>query len=121
GVAAKVITGLVSIYGITGTYGSTMFISDIISYSRLLALGLTTSIIAMSFNIIAAMLGSAGTIFFILALIVGHVLNFAICIIGAFVHPARLIMLEFFGRFYEAGGIRFRPFGFHSQKVQVIE
>ncbi len=121
GVAAKVIVGLVSIYGITGTYGSTMFISDIISYSRLLALGLTTSIIAMSFNIIAAMLGSAGTIFFILALIVGHVLNFAICIIGAFVHPARLIMLEFFGRFYEAGGIRFRPFGFHSQKVQVIE
>ncbi|MFQ5956151.1 MAG: V-type ATP synthase subunit I, partial [Candidatus Brocadiales bacterium] len=121
GIAAKVITGLVSIYGILGTYGSTAFVGDILSYSRLLALGLTTSIIAMSFNIIAALVGSAGAIFFILALIVGHLLNFAICIIGSFVHPARLIMLEFFGRFYEAGAIRFRPFGFHSDRVQIVE
>ncbi|MEE9201491.1 MAG: hypothetical protein V3V45_08610 [Candidatus Brocadiales bacterium] len=121
GLPAKLITGLVSIYGIMGTYGSTTFISDILSYSRLLALGLTTSIIAMSFNIIAALLGSAGTVFFVLALIIGHVLNFAICIIGSFVHPARLIMLEFFSRFYEAGAVRFRPFGFQSERVQIVE
>ncbi len=121
GVAARLITGLISIYGIMGTYGATTFISDVLSYSRLLALGLTTSIIAMSFNIIAALVSSAGTIFFILALIIGHLLNFAICIIGSFVHPARLIMLEFFGRFYEAGAIRFRPFGFHSERVQIVE
>lgn len=121
GTAAKLITGFISIYGILGTYGSTAFISDILSYSRLLALGLTTSIIAMSFNIIAALVSSAGTMFFVLALIIGHLLNFAICIIGSFVHPARLIMLEFFGRFYEAGAIRFRPFGFHSERVQIVE
>lgn len=121
GLAAKMITGLVSIYGILGTYGSTAFVGDVLSYSRLLALGLTTSIIAMSFNIIAALVGSAGTALFVLALIVGHVLNFAICIIGSFVHPARLIMLEFFGRFYEAGAVHFRPFGFHSERVQIVE
>ncbi|MEK7368563.1 MAG: V-type ATP synthase subunit I [Planctomycetota bacterium] len=121
GVAARLIMGLISVYGIVGTYGATTFISDILSYSRLLALGLTTGIIAMSFNIIAALVGSAGTIFFILALIIGHTLNFAICIIGSFVHPARLIMLEFFSRFYEAGAVRFRPFGFHSERIQIID
>jgi V/A-type H+-transporting ATPase subunit I len=121
GIAARLITGLISVYGIMGTYGATAFVSDILSYSRLLALGLTTSIIAMSFNIIATLAGSAGTFFFVLALVVGHTLNFAICIIGSFVHPARLIMLEFFGRFYEAGATRFRPFGFHSERVQIIE
>lgn len=121
GIAARLITGLISVYGIMGTYGATTFVSDILSYSRLLALGLTTSIIAMSFNIIAVLAGSAGIIFFVLALIIGHTLNFAICIIGSFVHPARLIMLEFFGRFYEAGAIRFRPFGFHSDRIQITD
>jgi V/A-type H+-transporting ATPase subunit I len=42
-------------------------------------------------------------------------------IIGAFVHPARLIFLEFFGRFYEVGAIRFKPFGFDNEKVQLLK
>lgn len=120
GLVLKLVTGLVSIYGILGTYGCTSFISDVISYSRLLALGLTTSIIAMSFNIIASLVGSAGIIFFILVLVFGHLLNFFISVIGSFVHPARLIFLEFFSRFYEAGAVRFKPFGFQSQRVQLI-
>jgi V/A-type H+-transporting ATPase subunit I len=41
-------------------------------------------------------------------------------IIGSFVHPTRLILLEFFGRFYEAGGIRYQPFGFRTERVEVI-
>ncbi len=53
---AKAITGLVSLYGILGTYGATSFIGDTLSYSRLLALGLTTMIVGMSFNIIAAVI-----------------------------------------------------------------
>ncbi len=120
GLIAKFLTGLVSLYGIMGTYGCTSFISDIISYSRLLALGLTTTIIAISFNIIAGLVGSASGVFFVLTLIFGHTLNFFISIIGAFVHPARLIFLEFFGRFYEGGGPRFRPYGFESSKIQLL-
>lgn len=53
---AKAITGLVSLYGILGTYGATSFIGDTLSYSRLLALGLTTMIVGMSFNIIAVVI-----------------------------------------------------------------
>ncbi len=120
GLVPKLLTGLVSLYGIMGTYGCTSFIGDIISYSRLLALGLTTTIIGMSFNIIAGLVGSASIVFFILTLIFGHTLNFFISIIGAFVHPARLIFLEFFGRFYEVGGLRFRPYGFQSTKIQIL-
>lgn len=120
GLVPKFLTGLVSLYGIMGTYGCTSFVGDIISYSRLLALGLTTTIIGMSFNIVAELVGSAGTVFFVLALVLGHTLNFFISIIGAFVHPARLIFLEFFGRFYEGGGHRFRPYGFQSSKIQLL-
>ena len=56
GFFAKAITGVVSLYGILGTYGTTSFIGDTLSYSRLLALGLTTVIVGMSFNIIAVVI-----------------------------------------------------------------
>lgn len=123
GIIARAITGLVSLYGILGTYGCTSFIGDILSYSRLLALGLTTSIVAMAFNIIANIMRELpfiGVILFVLILIGGHLFNFMMSIIGSFVHPARLIFLEFFGRFYQAGAIRFRPFGFDNEKVQLL-
>lgn len=119
----KIVIGLVSIYGILGTYGCTSFVSDILSYSRLLALGLTTSIIAMSFNIVADIVRSINIIgigAFILVLILGHIFNFLMCIISSFVHPARLIFLEFFGRFYQGGAIKFRPYGFSSKRVQLF-
>ncbi|MFQ5965068.1 MAG: V-type ATP synthase subunit I [Candidatus Scalinduaceae bacterium] len=119
----KILIGFVSMYGILGTYGCTSFISDILSYSRLLALGLTTSIIAMSINIIADIVRSINIIgigAFILILILGHTFNFLVCIISSFVHPARLIFLEFFGRFYQGAAIKFRPYGFSSKRIQVI-
>ncbi|MGR3309614.1 MAG: V-type ATP synthase subunit I [Candidatus Brocadiales bacterium] len=121
--AARVVIGFVSLYGILGTYGCTSFIGDILSYSRLLALGLTTAIVAMAFNIIAGIMRDVpyvGIILFVLILIGGHVFNFMMSIIGAFVHPARLIFLEFFGRFYQAGAIKFKPFGFDNEKVQLL-
>jgi V/A-type H+/Na+-transporting ATPase subunit I len=119
----KIVIGFVSMYGILGTYGCTSFVSDILSYSRLLALGLTTSIIAMSFNIIADIVRSINIIgigAFILVLILGHTFNFIMCIISSFVHPARLIFLEFFGRFYEGGATKFRPYGFSSKRIQLF-
>jgi V/A-type H+-transporting ATPase subunit I len=121
--AGRVIFGVVSLYGILGSYGATGFVGDTLSYTRLLALGLTTGIVGMSFNIladIAAGLPYIGLIMFVVILIFGHTFNFFMSIIGSFVHPARLILLEFFGRFYEPGGIRYEPFGFRSERVEAI-
>jgi len=115
----KAITGVVSLYGILGTYGATGFMGDTLSYSRLMALGLTTGIVGQSFNILAGIAGSGGVALFILVVVFGHVFNFLMSIIGAFVHAARLILLEFFGRFYEAGGNAFVPFGYKSDRVEI--
>lgn len=121
---ARIFTGLISLYGIMGTYGTTAFIGDVISYSRLMALGMTTSVVGMSFNIIAGMVKDVpyvGFIFFIIIVIFGHIFNFSMSIMSAFVHSARLILLEWFGRFYEGGGTPFTPFGFNSSKIDIVE
>jgi V/A-type H+-transporting ATPase subunit I len=113
----RLLGGLVSLYGIMGSYGITAFIGDTLSYCRLLALGLTTSIVAMAFNLLAGMLKGipyVGMILFLLLLLIGHTFNFAISVLGAFVHSMRLIYVEFFGRFYEAGSRPFQPLGFDS-------
>ena len=106
GIAGKIFTGIVSLYGIVGTYGCSGFIGDILSYTRILALSLTTTIIGMAFNIVASLFKTGtfiGIILFIITLVTGHMFNFVMSILGAFIHPARLIFLEFFGRFYEGG------------------
>jgi V/A-type H+/Na+-transporting ATPase subunit I len=125
GFLSKAITGVVSLYGIMGSYGATAFLSDVLSYSRLLALGLATSILGLSVNMIGGLLRDVhpviGLILFILFVTVGHIVNFAMSILGAFVHPARLILLEFFGRFYETGGRAFAPLGLRSERVSIVD
>jgi len=122
GLVAKAITGLVSIYGILGSYGCVSFVGDMLSYTRLMALGLTTAIVGMSFNIIAGLLKGVpwfGVLLFFAVVVFGHLFNFAVSMLGAFVHPARLIFLEFFSRFYEGGGVRFRPLSLDTDGVIV--
>jgi V/A-type H+-transporting ATPase subunit I len=121
---ARIFTGIISLYGIMGTYGTTAFLGDVISYSRLMALGLTTSVVGMSFNIIGGMVKDVpyvGWVFFFLVVVFGHIFNFTMSIMSAFVHSARLILLEWFGRFYEGGGVPFRPFGFQSVRLDLTE
>jgi V/A-type H+-transporting ATPase subunit I len=120
----RIATGVVSLYGILGGYGTTSFIGDVLSYSRLLALGMTTTVIGMAFNIVAGfvrIVPVAGWALFVLVVLFGHSFNFIMSILGSFVHPARLMFLEFFGRFYESGGTAFRPFGFRSNAVELVE
>ena len=120
----RFITGLVSLYGIMGTYGTTAFLGDCISYARLMALGLTTTVVGMSFNIIANMvreLPIIGFLLFLTIIVFGHVFNFTMSILSAFVHSARLILLEWFSRFYEGGGVAFQPYGFSHAKVDIVE
>ncbi|MCX8111027.1 MAG: V-type ATP synthase subunit I [Syntrophorhabdaceae bacterium] len=116
-IPGRIAGGVVSLYGIIGSYGITSFIGDTLSYCRLLALGLTTSIVAMAFNLMAGMLKDIpyiGFILFILVLAIGHIFNFLISALGAFVHSMRLIFVEFFGRFYEGGTRPFQPLGFDT-------
>jgi V/A-type H+-transporting ATPase subunit I len=114
---SRFLVGLVSLYGILGSYGCTAFIGDTLSYCRLLALGLTTSIVAMSFNMMADMLKAVpyvGIVLFVALIVLGHVFNFLISVLGAFVHSMRLVFVEFFGRFYAGGARPFQPLGFDS-------
>ncbi|MGB4439492.1 MAG: V-type ATP synthase subunit I [Sedimentibacter sp.] len=105
GIINKLISGVMSLYNITG------YLSDILSYSRLLALGLATGVVSSVVSILGAMGGRNifGILMFVVVLVIGHTFNIAINALGAFVHAARLQYVEFFGKFYEGGGEAFNP------------
>ncbi|MFQ9705395.1 MAG: hypothetical protein ACLR0U_33610 [Enterocloster clostridioformis] len=87
--------------GLYGAYGVSSYLSDILSYSRLLALGLATSVISTVFNKMGSMMGASipGAIIFILVFVIGHSLNLAINALGAYVHTNRLQYVEFLESF----------------------
>jgi vacuolar-type H+-ATPase subunit I/STV1 len=95
------------------TSGATGLLGDVLSYLRLYALGLAGAKLGEAFNTIGTQAlgdGGAGWIFFILIVIVGHTLNLAMCVLGAFVHPLRLNFLEFFKNSgYEGTGRKYNP------------
>lgn len=94
-------------------YNSVNFFSDILSYSRLLALGLATSALAFAVNLIAGivyeMIPYVGVIFALLVLLVGHTFTLVINTLGSFIHSARLQFVEFFGKFIVGTGKAFKP------------
>jgi V/A-type H+-transporting ATPase subunit I len=116
-VASKLISGVLSLYGITG------YLSDILSYSRLLALGLATGVVSSVVSILGSMGGRnvLGILLFAVAMVVGHSFNFAINALGAFVHAARLQYVEFFGKFYEGGGEAFNPLVKNTKYYKIIK
>ena len=99
------------IKGLGGLYSLISFASDLLSYSRILALGLVASVIAQVINMLTSLgtSGPFGFIFMLVIMILGHGLNLAINLLGTFVHAARLQYIEFFGKFYEDGGETFKP------------
>jgi len=111
-IAARLALGAYDLYGVSG------WLSDVLSYSRLLALGLATGVIGTVINTMGSMLGGSviGFILFWVIFVVGHLLNMAINLLGAYVHTNRLQFVEFFGKFYEGGGRPFRPFSAASNK-----
>ncbi|MDF2608697.1 MAG: hypothetical protein K0R92_171 [Lachnospiraceae bacterium] len=115
----RVFKGLYALYGITS------YLSDILSYSRLLALGLATGIIATVINQMASMVGGGfgiiGIVLFIVIEIFGHSLNLAINALGTYVHTNRLQYVEFFGKFFEGGGRMFKPFMGHTKYYKFEE
>jgi V/A-type H+-transporting ATPase subunit I len=111
GIVGKAIGGLASLYDITG------YISDLLSYSRLLALGLTTGVMAQVFNMLATMIGTnvIGIIFMIIIFVVGHAVTIGLNALGSYVHTMRLQYVEMFSKFYEGGGKPFEPFSLNSK------
>jgi len=107
--------------GIGGSLYSniTGYFSDILSYSRLMALMLAGAVIAQVFNTLGGITGNV-ILFFLIAM-VGNGINFALNLLGCFVHDMRLQCLEFFNRFYEDGGKPFRPLQTDPKRVNIIK
>ena len=107
---------------ITGIFGSlynhvTGYFGDILSYARLMALMLAGSVIAQVFNTLGAI---PGNIFiFLIISMAGNTLNFALNLLGCYVHDLRLQCLEYFGKFYEDGGKPFRPLAMDTKFVDI--
>ncbi|MDR0648622.1 MAG: V-type ATP synthase subunit I [Synergistaceae bacterium] len=113
----KAFSGVLSLYNVTA------YLGDVLSYSRLLALGLGSAAIGMVVNLLTHMVSDAipvvGFVFGLLIFVIGHVFGMAINILGAFIHSLRLQYVEFFGKFYEPSGEEFSPLGISTQYVRV--
>ena len=98
-------------YGVMDIFG---YMGDVLSYARLLALCLATGGIAMTVNILAAMIDSmvpfAGIVLAVLIFIFGHIANFAFQVLGAFINALRLNYVEFFSQFFMSGKGKFEAF-----------
>lgn len=117
-IGGKIGGGLYAFYNVVSGY-----LSDILSYSRLLALGLVTGIIGNVINMMGTLPESKITkaVLLIVVFAIGHTINFGINIIGAYVHTNRLQYVEFFSRFYEGGGKKFRPFKANTKTLRFKE
>ena len=118
-----------TISGLGELYQVTSYLSDILSYARLFALGIATGVIASVFNDLCGMLmGSPNIVLKILGVAIAcvllvalHLFNIGINTLGAFVHCARLQYVEFYGKFYEAGGKPFTPLGYRTKHVRLTD
>ncbi|MBU1992873.1 MAG: V-type ATP synthase subunit I [Patescibacteria group bacterium] len=114
----KLMAGVLSLYGLVG------YLADVLSYSRLMALGLGTGIIGFAMNTMAGLVSGVpyvGIVFAIIVILIGHTLNIAISTLGAFIHSSRLQFVEFFGKFMEGGGKEFKPFRKDTKYVYIVE
>jgi len=114
----KAISGVLSLYNITS------YLGDVLSYSRLLALGLATSAIAMIVNMLSTLAAGIPYIGWVVGIVLcvgGHVFSVAVNVLGAFVHSLRLQYVEFFSKFYTGGGRLFTPLQYTTNFVEISE
>jgi V/A-type H+-transporting ATPase subunit I len=104
------------IMGALGTVNLAIgLLSNVLSYLRILALGLVTGAMAMAVNQVATEMGKLFPIWIgipvvILIALGGHTVSIALNTLGSFIHAGRLQFIEFFGQFFEGGGKPFTPF-----------
>ena len=102
-------SGLYDAYNmVTGVFG------DLLSYIRLFAIGISSAILGLVFNKIAAQfIGDSFVSYipFIIVLLIGHGLNIFLAVLSAFVHPLRLTFVEFYKNAgFMGGGKKYKPF-----------
>jgi V/A-type H+-transporting ATPase subunit I len=110
--------------GLYSHYGNSGYVSDTLSYSRILALGLSTGVIGMVINNLAQTafrIPVAGWVLAPLIFVGGHLFNLGIGFLGGFVHSMRLQFVEFFTKFYKGGGRPFTPLRLENKYVEFVE
>jgi V/A-type H+-transporting ATPase subunit I len=119
GLVPKLGYGLFNLYSVFSGY-----ISDLLSYSRLWALGLVTGVMGATFNLMGAIIGGMvpGVGFVVTAFIIfaGHTMSILMNLLGAFIHPMRLQFVEFFSKFFRGGGRDFKPLALEN-RFTVVE
>jgi V/A-type H+-transporting ATPase subunit I len=91
-------------------------IGNILSYARIMALGVASVMLAVVAN---RMVGSVGSVAVgIVFALLFHLVNFAIALFSPTIHALRLHYVEFFGKFYSPGGVRYEPFGRWTHAVR---
>ena len=108
--------------GLYRVYGGTDYLKDILSYSRIFALGLGSGIMAIALNTMIQMIPGGtiiGMVLIVIAFTAGHAFNFAMNLLSGYVHTSRLQYVEFFSKFYESGGKEFRPFAERSKYTEI--
>ncbi|MFP4460361.1 MAG: V-type ATP synthase subunit I [Candidatus Zixiibacteriota bacterium] len=117
----KIVGSVFNAIGFDGLYGITGLFGDILSYARILALGISTGVIGGVINNLGGILAGSSIILTIIAAIVvaaSHVGYTALSALSAFIHPLRLQYVEYFGKFYESGGEDFKPFKKNYKNVK---
>ncbi len=117
-IGGKLVGGLYGLYDLAGGY-----LGDVLSYARLLALGLATGVIAQVINMLCTLPQNTAVRVVMLVIVgtIGHIANLGINIIGAYVHTNRLQYVEFFGKFYEGGGRALSPLRVDTKYFSVKE
>jgi len=108
--------------GLYTLYGISSYLGDILSYSRILALSLSSAVLGMVMNMLAGMVQGSiiGAFFSIFIYLIGHIFNLAMGLLSAYVHTSRLQYIEFFGKFYEGGGTAFKPLSIDLKHIDIV-
>ena len=117
-IGGKLGGGLYAVYNLFSGY-----LGDVLSYARLLALGMATGVIAQVMNMLGTLPSNpvVKAVMFVPVFIAGHAANMAINLIGAYVHTNRLQYVEYFSKFYEGGGRAFTPFEAKTRFYRIKE
>ena len=116
---------LVALYGLSTVQvldKSKDLLGNVLSYCRLMALGMATGIVGTVVNQLAMQVKTIpvlGIVFFVILLCGGHMFNLLINLLGAFVHTARLQYVEFFPYFYKGGGTTFNPLSVKHKYIKI--
>lgn len=105
-------------------YGLINYFSDVMSYIRVFGLMLSSALMGQVINQLAEMVmgnGGIGYVFAALLLILAHVFNLILGIMGVYIHDGRLQYVEFFGKFYTGDGQLFVPFCSDTKYTYIVD